>query len=92
MVELATLERWYTRKGIVGSNPTLSAMKREKPNPIPRDRLFLFHRSSGLVFCVMFDDLCVNEKDDIFCNIGGMVGKPLQMPGQDHHMCSGFDL
>jgi hypothetical protein len=24
-VELATLERWYTRKGIVGSNPTLSA-------------------------------------------------------------------
>ena len=26
-VELATLERWYTRKGIVGSNPTLSAQK-----------------------------------------------------------------
>ena len=25
-VELATLERWYTRKGIVGSNPTLSAI------------------------------------------------------------------
>jgi membrane-bound serine protease (ClpP class) len=25
VVELATLERWYTRKGIVGSNPTLSA-------------------------------------------------------------------
>ena len=25
-VELATLERWYTRKGIVGSNPTLSAV------------------------------------------------------------------
>ena len=28
MVELATLERWYTRKGIVGSNPTLSAQLR----------------------------------------------------------------
>ena len=27
-VELATLERWYTRKGIVGSNPTLSANAR----------------------------------------------------------------
>jgi hypothetical protein len=25
-VELATLERWYTGNGIVGSNPTLSAM------------------------------------------------------------------
>ena len=25
MVELATLERWYTGNGIVGSNPTLSA-------------------------------------------------------------------
>ena len=24
-VELATLERWYTGNGIVGSNPTLSA-------------------------------------------------------------------
>ena len=27
MVEEATLERWYTRKGIVGSNPTFSAIK-----------------------------------------------------------------
>jgi hypothetical protein len=26
-VELATLERWYTGNGIVGSNPTLSAQK-----------------------------------------------------------------
>ena len=26
-VELATLERWYTGNGIVGSNPTLSANK-----------------------------------------------------------------
>ncbi len=26
MVELATLERWFTRKGNVGSNPTLSAL------------------------------------------------------------------
>ncbi len=26
MVELATLERWFTRKGYVGSNPTLSAL------------------------------------------------------------------
>ena len=25
VVELATLERWYTGNGIVGSNPTLSA-------------------------------------------------------------------
>jgi hypothetical protein len=25
VVELATLERWYTRKGIEGSNPSLSA-------------------------------------------------------------------
>jgi hypothetical protein len=26
-VELATLERWYTGNGIVGSNPTLSAVR-----------------------------------------------------------------
>ena len=26
-VELATLERWYTGNGIVGSNPTLSAIQ-----------------------------------------------------------------
>gem|GEM_PF-3634676 len=26
VVELATLERWYTGNGIVGSNPTLSAI------------------------------------------------------------------
>ncbi len=25
LVDSATLEMWYTRKGIVGSNPTLSA-------------------------------------------------------------------
>ena len=29
-VELATLERWYTGNGIVGSNPTLSATNAHK--------------------------------------------------------------
>ena len=27
MVDLATLERWYIRKGIEGSNPSLSAQR-----------------------------------------------------------------
>ncbi len=30
VVELATLERWYARKGIEGSNPSLSAKLRSK--------------------------------------------------------------
>lgn len=32
MVERATVLTWYTRKGIVGSNPTLSAFMEGSPN------------------------------------------------------------
>ena len=34
-VELATLERWYTGNGIVGSNPTLSAIPHKAGSNYP---------------------------------------------------------
>ena len=65
MVEEATLERWYTGNGIVGSNPTFSAAK--KPLSIKLKAAFiqngkLFYFTSIIFLTSRNPSVCIVQK------------------------------